>query len=435
MWDYYTDKSILITGASGFLGTAITHRLASKAHPKRIYILCRGGERQLIKKWRRNLPELDSHWLLSLESITVIDGDIMTTDLGIPQETIDELQKEVNIVIHAASTINLTYSLERVFDHIVQPSESLAQMALGFTSLDRFVYVSTAFANTHLYKLSSKPETEINEEIYPLLSEGKLLDDSLLSAQDARDQIMKTGSSTEFEVHDFPWPYAYGKHLAERLILKLFIEKGWTSKVLIMRPSVIGPAERYPYPGYSVPLSTPSTALATAMIASPAFNVVVPTRCSKPEVEATIDEVPVDVVVDRMVAHVALNTTGCVHAVGGERGRLSFMDFWGAAMKLRRLPWAPQIIWSPTVDWHSPDLHPVLRLYVILGTAFLFTEKKTNKLWQMLSPDERNDMILFRNTAGKSYELISRREHIRFLIRLFAKRTIFPAWLLVYLCR
>ena len=365
----------------------------------------------------------------------MLDGDIMKANLGLSQEVIAELQKEVNIIIHAASTINLTYSLGRVFDHIVLPSESLAQMALGFTNLDRFVYVSTAFANTHLYKLSSKPQTEINEEIYPLLGEGSLLDDSLLNAQDARDEIQKTGSSTEFELHDFPWPYAYGKHLAERLILNLFIEKDWASKVLVLRPSVIGPAERYPYPGYSVPLSTPSTALATAMVASPVFSVVVPTRCSKPETEATIDEVPVDVVVDRMVAHVAFDTTGCVHAVGSERGRLSFMDFWGAAMKLRRLPWEPRIIWSSTVDWHSPDLHPVLRLYVILGTAFLFTEEKTKKLWQRLTPDERGDMVLFRNTAGKSYQLTSRREHIRFLIGLFARRTIFPAWLLVYLCR
>ncbi|OGM42405.1 epimerase/dehydratase family protein [Aspergillus bombycis] len=359
----------------------------------------------------------------------------MKAGLGLPQQIISELRKEVNIIIHAASTINLTYSLERVFGHIVLPSESLAQMALEFTDLDRFVYVSTAFANTHLYKLSSKPETEINEEIYPLLGEGKMLDDSLASAQDACDQIKKTGSSAEFDLHDFPWPYAYGKHLAERLILKLFKEKGWASKVLILRPSVIGPAERYPYPGYSVPFSTPSTALATAMVASPVFSVTVPTRCSRPETEATIDEVPVDVVVDRMIAHVAFNTTGCVHAVGGERGRFSFIDFWGAAMKLRRLPWQPRIVWSSAIDWHSPDLHPVLRLYVILGTAFLFTEEKTNKLWKILSSDEQGDVILFRNTGGKSYELISRREHIRLLIRMFARRTIFPAWLLVYLCR
>ncbi|KAB8262082.1 male sterility protein-domain-containing protein [Aspergillus pseudonomiae] len=359
----------------------------------------------------------------------------MKAGLGLPREIISELQKEVNIIIHAASTINLTYSLERVFEHIVIPSESLAQMALDFTNLDRFVYVSTAFANTHLYKASNKPQTVINEDIYPLLGEGKLLDDSLLSAQDARDQIKKTGSSAEFELHDFPWPYAYGKHLAERLILNLFIEKGWTSKVLIVRPSVIGPAERYPYPSYSVPFSTPSTALGAAMIASPIFSVTVPTRCSRPETEATIDEVPVDVVVDRMVAHMAFNTAGCVHAVGGERGRVSFVDFWGAAMKLRRLPWEPRIVWSSTVDWHSPDLHPVLRLYVILGTAFLFREEKTDKLWKRLSSDEREDMILFRNTAGKSYELMSRREHIRLLLRLFARRTIFPAWLLVFLCR
>ncbi|KAE8378261.1 male sterility protein-domain-containing protein [Aspergillus bertholletiae] len=376
MWEYYSDKTILITGASGFLGTAITHS-------------------QLIKRWGRSLPESDSSWLLNLESVTVIDGDIMKKDLGLPPKILSELRKEVNIIIHAASTINLTYSLEQVFEHIVLPSESLAQMALGFSDLDRFVYVSTAYANTHLYKCSSEPQTEINEEIYPLLGEGKLLHDTLLNAEEARDQIKKTGSSREFELHDFPWSYAYAKHLTERLILHLFKEKGWVSKVLVIRPSVIGPAMRHPYPGYTVPLSTPSTALATAIVACHAFSVVVPTRCTYPETQATIDEVPVDVVVDRMVAHMALNTTGCVHAVGGENNRLCLQDIWGAAMELRRIPWEPRIIWSSTTDWHSPELHPALRLYVILGTAFIFTEEKTKALWNRLSPDERQDISLF----------------------------------------
>lgn len=44
LWDRFLGKNILITGGSGFLGTAIVYRLITKAAPpEKIYILCRGG--------------------------------------------------------------------------------------------------------------------------------------------------------------------------------------------------------------------------------------------------------------------------------------------------------------------------------------------------------------------------------------------------------
>lgn len=367
--------------------------------------------------------------------ITVLDGDIQKPNLGLEPETRTTLQEDVDIVVHAASSINLRHSLSQVFERIVLPSESLAQMAMEFDNLDRFVYVSTAFANSHLYKVSDKAETEIEESIYPLLGECETVDNSLASAEDARDEIRKCHSSAEYRSHDFPWPYAYAKHLAERLILARFAAKDQVAKLLILRPSVIGPAERFPYPGYCVARSAPSMALAAAMIISPAFNVIVATRCNNPEVEATIDEVPVDVVVDRLLAHLANHTTGCVHAVGGEKGRLNFRQFYRAVMQLRRLPWPLSITGSSTTDWHSAQLHPVFRFYVILGTAFLFSERKTESLWGQLHPDERGELALFKQVAPESYELTTRREHICDWIKFFAKRTYLPAWLLVYLCR
>lgn len=44
LWNAFRDKNILITGGSGFLGTAIVYRLLTKAvSPGKIYIVCRGG--------------------------------------------------------------------------------------------------------------------------------------------------------------------------------------------------------------------------------------------------------------------------------------------------------------------------------------------------------------------------------------------------------
>ncbi|KAJ5674271.1 hypothetical protein N7462_009710, partial [Penicillium macrosclerotiorum] len=433
MWEYYSNKNILLTGGSGFLGTAVIHRLVSEAHPRRIYILCRNGESQLLRRWYRVFSACEINHLLASEILTVLEGDIQKPRLGLTPQMLTTLEREVDIIIHTASTINLKYSLVQVFDTIISPTESLARMALLFEKLDRFVYVSTAFANSHLYKLDTASETEVDEKVYPLFGSSNMAED--VGTQRAFEEIKQHGSTAEFRLHDFPWPYAYAKHLAERLVLDLFTNAGQTEKVLIIRPSVIGPAERYPYPGYSVPLSTPSTALAAAMIATPAFSILVPTRCRNPEIGATIDEVPVDVVVDRLLAHLAYQTTGCVHAVAGERGRLNFRQFWKAAMRLRRLPWNWTVVWSSTTDWHSPWLHPVLRLYVILGTTFLFTERKTEELCKLLHPNERDNLALFKIAAPDSYELMSRREHIRLLIKMFARTTFWPAWLLVRLCR
>jgi uncharacterized protein YbjT (DUF2867 family) len=44
LWEKFQGKNILITGGSGFLGTAIVYRLVTKVvEPGKIYIVCRGG--------------------------------------------------------------------------------------------------------------------------------------------------------------------------------------------------------------------------------------------------------------------------------------------------------------------------------------------------------------------------------------------------------
>jgi nucleoside-diphosphate-sugar epimerase len=43
MWDFYNDKNILVTGGSGFLGTAVVHRILTSSERAHIYLICRGG--------------------------------------------------------------------------------------------------------------------------------------------------------------------------------------------------------------------------------------------------------------------------------------------------------------------------------------------------------------------------------------------------------
>jgi len=48
LWDNFRGKDILITGGSGFVGTAILYRLLTRAPDVgRIYIICRGGLRSV----------------------------------------------------------------------------------------------------------------------------------------------------------------------------------------------------------------------------------------------------------------------------------------------------------------------------------------------------------------------------------------------------
>lgn len=44
MWEFFSQKTIFVTGGTGFLGSALVLRLVSQARPKCIYLLCRGGK-------------------------------------------------------------------------------------------------------------------------------------------------------------------------------------------------------------------------------------------------------------------------------------------------------------------------------------------------------------------------------------------------------
>lgn len=426
MWDYFDGKCVFITGGSGFLGTAIVSAGYSHGGFPYLYPLSRWEKvssdpvkcrdlrdaegliamrhRALYARWTEDLPPQYADTLCKSDRLIVLNGDIRHPRMGLSDSQISMVRENAEIFIHAASSINLTSSLADLATPIVKATEMAAELALSCQHLTRFVYVSSAYANAHLGQRSELSDVPIDEKIYPPSHEIPVLSEW--------EEVQKTGTSPVFETEDHPWTYAYAKYLTERLLFRWFSDVDAARKLLVIRPSAIGPAQKLPYPGYCFPQSTPTTSAAAAFLLSKESKIRIATRCTNPSTEAYTDEVPVDVVVDRLLSHLALGTIGYVHAVSGKRARTNFVEWWQSMMQLRRIPWDLEVEWVYE-NWKTPNQHPVARLWVTIGSCLCFSEDRTLAIReQLVAHGDCLDLQLF-TTTHMGRQLRERTKHLR----------------------
>lgn len=115
------------------------------------------------EKWGQVLPSNALRELLNPDILTVIDGYILKPDIGMTAQEVAMLKRDVDIIIHTASSINLGRSFGRVANSVIDGSEKLASLALECGKLKRFVYVSTAYANSYLYNETDSPDVKVDE--------------------------------------------------------------------------------------------------------------------------------------------------------------------------------------------------------------------------------------------------------------------------------
>ena len=151
-----------------------------------------------------------------------------------------------------------------------------------------------------------------------------------------------------------------------------------------------------------------------------------------PYTETFIDEVPVDVVVTRLVVALKYGKSGIVHAVAGQRKRQSTSTVWQALNNERKLFWKVRFQWNK-VDWHSPSLHLFSRIFVVLGTAFEFDEARTDEMWASMSEEERILFPLY--MQGIFCDLRTRRAAINANVLAILKKRSLPQWLSIFTCR
>jgi fatty acyl-CoA reductase len=324
------------------------------------------------------------------QRVSVLDGDITKDNFGLDDHAIAGLRKRVSIFIHAASSINLRDGLAKMASVVVHPSLAAAKLALSFTHLERFVFVSTAYVNGFLHwdgNGAKRQECVVEERMYPLREPDH---DAAVELRN----IVDFGTTPEHSHIPHAFTYSYVKHLTERLLLEAFRKEDREAQLLLFRPSCFAPALQEPFPDFEVAGSAPVTTAMCAIIASSPTKARCTSNLADPS-KSTIDEVPVDVVVNRLVAHIAFGTSGAVHAVAGASGRRSFPDMYNAIAKLRRVWW-----WHPEIRWCEEGTDPgkicdLSKLYKILGCSYLFREEKTERVWQLMSPTMRETWPLY----------------------------------------
>ena len=116
--EFYSNKTVLITGATGLVGKVIVFKLLRSIESiKKVYILIRekNGKNylerfnDLITKSRDLFTYIDRQ---SLEKLVPIDGDVSLPGLGLNEQNRKLILKEVLIVFNAAADITFETDLK-----------------------------------------------------------------------------------------------------------------------------------------------------------------------------------------------------------------------------------------------------------------------------------------------------------------------------------
>ncbi|PYH65907.1 uncharacterized protein BO88DRAFT_347394 [Aspergillus vadensis CBS 113365] len=293
--EWFRDQVIFLTGGTGNLGVCLLYKLTLHLPTKKIFVLCRGSVQRALDKLEAAMAEqfddvLDSH------RVQFMVGDTSKPSLGLKPSDLRQLQDEVTVVINAAADISLQQPLHLSIQTNCIAHLELLTLICGFSRLKSFLHVSSTSVNSFL------PDGIIEERIYPLCEEDP-------DPEKVLSHILHAGQSAYTE--NFVAPYALCKYLAERLILK---QDNLPFNILIVRPSLIGPAIRDPYPYYGNDEGMPLHSAIYNLATDPDYGL---DELGKGiNLDAVFDEIPVDLVANTCLAHLAAGSIGIVQAAG-----------------------------------------------------------------------------------------------------------------------
>ncbi|XP_076120002.1 fatty acyl-CoA reductase 1 isoform X1 [Alosa pseudoharengus] len=281
---FYEGKSVLITGATGFMGKVLLEKLLrSCPGVKVVYVLVRSKAGQapheriadmvnckLFDRLRDEQPDF-------AEKIVAVNSDLTLPELDLRKEDQETLAANVNIVFHCAATIRFNEPLKDAVQLNVLATQKMVALAHRMKQLEVFIHVSTAYANCDR-KL-------IEEVVYPPPVDYKKLVDTLEWMDDKLVGVM-----TPKLIGDRPNTYTYTKALAEYLVQQ---ECG-NLNVAIIRPSIVGASWMEPFPGWIDNFNGPSGIFIAA-----GKGILRTMRASN---NAVADLVPVDVVINTTLA-------------------------------------------------------------------------------------------------------------------------------------
>jgi nucleoside-diphosphate-sugar epimerase len=307
----FEGHTVFLTGSTGCLGGCLLYKLALQLPTRKIFVLVRGSSQQAIQKWRQSMPN-HAQAIVASKKVEFVIGDIKKVNFGIHPALLQELQGQVTLVFHTAAKITLEGPIQDALESNCLPALEMARIASLFRRLKLLVQLSTSYANSHL------PDGPVLERIYPL-GDG--------DPEEELASMLTVGKSAY--AAQFSSSYTLAKHLMERLLLKRFP----LLPILLVRPTIFGPALKYPYPLYGPEDSTPLTKFARFWYADRgAIQIWHATEGYKSGANI-LDEIPVDLVANACLLHAAARTTGIVQIGSQLYHSVTFDEFFNLAQE------------------------------------------------------------------------------------------------------
>ncbi|XP_032590859.1 putative fatty acyl-CoA reductase CG5065 isoform X1 [Drosophila grimshawi] len=249
--EYYKDKTVFITGASGFMGKVLLEKLLYSCHSlKEVIIICRPKRGKTPESRLEEMFKLPIFQRLRderphmMKKVTIYQGDVTYDLLGLSGESLKHVVEQTNIVFHMAATLKLEGNLHDAIDMNLQGTQRALNVAKDMKQLEAFVHLSTAFCNCDqevmyekVYEFPHKPED--------LMRLAEWMDVKTLDA--VTPDLLKPHPNT----------YTYSKRLAELLVRDHYE----TMPVIIARPSIVTPAVAEPVPGWVDNMNGPTGVL------------------------------------------------------------------------------------------------------------------------------------------------------------------------------
>jgi HAD superfamily phosphoserine phosphatase-like hydrolase len=343
--DDLAGRRVAVTGATGFLGTALVERLLRSVPGCEVVVLVRPGQRlSAAERTKREIVrndcfdrlrrELGKTFESEIESrLTTIAGDVGRDGLGLNDDDRRTLSS-CDIVIHSAATVSFDAPLDGAVEvNLLGPkrlADTIRSVADEFgTSLPHLVAVSTAYVNSghkgdaseELITASrwltdtswraevdaarrTRSDADATSRMPKRLEEFRkrahaelgAAGTSLLAERTERirerwvTDHMVTAGRARAQALGWPDAYAYTKSLGERALL----ESRGDLPVTFVRPSIVESALAEPYPGW-----IRGFRMAEPVIISYARGLL---RQFPGVPEGVVDVVPVDLVVAAIIA-------------------------------------------------------------------------------------------------------------------------------------
>lgn len=316
---FLENKTLLVTGASGFLSKVLVERVLSlQPNVKKLYLLVRAFdnksaeqrlrnevfEKDLFKVLRKNIGDESLNALIS-EKVVPVPGDITLSNMGVNDfNLLQDMMQEIDIVCHAAATTRFDERYDVALRINTFGALNVLNFAKKSVKAQLLLHVSTAYVcgeRSGLIQeipfamgetLHGKNKVDINTEMQLVEQRLEQLDEQGCSEEETKHAMRDLGLK---RAKLFGWPntYAFTKVMGE-MLLGHYKEN---MPIVIIRPAMITSTFSDPFPGWIEGVKTVDT-----VIVSYGKGML---KCFPVDQKTACDIIPVDMVANAMIATAA----------------------------------------------------------------------------------------------------------------------------------